>query len=390
LSNSFFDQNRHTIHTTSPWFDATIQRLRDEVFIKAINLHKAFIGAAAKPLRNNLNVFTQVLGGLHFDDKEKKALLPDLWSSMFLVVPTVSTTFASVRRMFGDLPAESLGWALIDEAGQALPQAAIGLLIRTKRAIVVGDPIQIEPVVTLPGSLTKKICSHFGVDPDKYNAPEASIQTLADSVTPYFAEFETNMGSRIVGVPLLVHRRCDDPMFSISNVVAYSNLMVSAKQIGGSKIKELLGPSRWINVTGHGLDKWCPEEGAVVLDILKRLKGSSINPDLYVITPFVIVAENLRRLIIDSGILSTWVKDPFKWPYERIGTVHTVQGREAEAVIFVLGAQIAQQKGARLWAGGRPNLLNVAVTRAKEAVYVVGNKALWSDCGVFKELAIRL
>ncbi|MXV51517.1 hypothetical protein GS399_11095 [Pedobacter sp. HMF7647] len=390
IDTGFFAQERQQIHITSPWFDNSIQSLRDNVFIKAIKLHKAFIAAAAKPLRNNLNVFTQLLGGLRFDEKEKLSLLPDLWSSLFLVVPSVSTTFASVRRMMEDLPPGSLGWSLIDEAGQALPQAAVGLLMRTKRAIVVGDPIQIEPVVTLPDTMTKRICKHFGADPDKYNAPEASVQTLADSVTQYFAEFETNGGSRAVGVPLLVHRRCDEPMFSISNAVAYSNLMVPAKQRAQSKIRDLLGPSRWIDVQGQAVDKWCPEEGEIVIDVLKRLKAASIYPNIYIITPFVIVADNLRRLLIDSRILDSWVDEPFKWPYERIGTVHTVQGREAEAVVFVLGAQMTQQNGARAWAGGRPNLLNVAVTRAKEVVYVVGNKELWKGAGLFKDLSRRL
>jgi len=76
--------------------------------------------------------------------------------------------------------------------------------------------------------------------------------------------------------------------------------------------------------------------------------------------------------------------------FNEIGTIHTVQGREAEAVIFVLGAPSPQQIGARNWAGGRPNLLNVAITRAKEVVYVIGNKTLWKEAGYFKELADRL
>ncbi|WP_245498053.1 hypothetical protein [Rhizobium ruizarguesonis] len=68
--------------------------------------------------------------------------------------------------------------------------------------------------------------------------------------------------------------------------------------------------------------------------------------------------------------------------------MHTVQGREAEAVFFVLGAPDPAQRGARAWAGGKPNLLNVATTRAKEALYVIGNRELWKSAGVFQSLDI--
>ena len=105
------------------------------------------------------------------------------------------------------------------------------------------------------------------------------------------------------------------------------------------------------------------------------------------VTPFAIVQNKIRERLHNSGILNGWVENPRRWLYDHVGTVHTVQGREAEAIVFVLGAQDPEQVRARLWAGQNPNLVNVAVTRAKEALYVVGNLNLWKDCGYFKELA---
>jgi len=147
------------------------QRARDEVFIAAMALHRAFVDAAAKPLRHNLAALMNVFTNQSLPTAEKQALLPDLWSSLFLVVPLVSTTFASVNRMLGKLPPECLGWLLVDEAGQAVPQAAVGAIMRTKRAVIVGDPIQIEPIVMLPNTLTEAICGQFGVDPKQYSPP---------------------------------------------------------------------------------------------------------------------------------------------------------------------------------------------------------------------------
>jgi hypothetical protein len=390
LGADFFDRDHEARQMTVPWLDEEQQRLRDEVFLAAMQLHRAFLDAAAKPLRHNLGALMNVFGGRKLPTPEKQALVPDLWASLFLVVPLVSTTFASVERMLGDLPPKALGWLFIDEAGQALPQAAVGALMRTHRAVVVGDPVQIEPIVVLPDQLTHAICKHFHVDPDRWNAPVASAQTLADAATLYMASFEGRFGSREVGVPLLVHRRCAEPMFGISNAVAYERLMVQAKRPGASKIGDVLGPSAWFDVQGGGADKWCAEEGEVVLDLLRRLAAADVEPDLYIVSPFVLVAQNLRTIIRESTRLSPWIGDLRKWTSERVGTVHTVQGREAEAVLFVLGAPAPQQTGARNWAGGRPNLLNVAVTRAKERLYVVGNRTLWREAGLFRELDQRM
>lgn len=390
LDAEFFQRSHEARQMTVPWLDEEQQRLRDEVLIAAMQLHRAFLDAAAKPLRHNLGALMNVFGGRGLPTAEKQALVPDLWASLFLVVPLVSTTFASVERMLGGLPPESLGWLFIDEAGQALPQAAVGAILRTRRAVVVGDPVQIEPIVVLPDRLTHAICEHFKVDPDRWNAPVASAQSLADAATPYMASFEGRFGSREVGVPLLVHRRCSEPMFGISNAVAYERLMVQAKRPGSSRIGDLLGPSAWFDVKGDSGDKWCAEEGAVVLDLLRRLAAADVEPDLYIVSPFVLVANNLRTILREAAWPSSWIGDLRKWTAERVGTVHTAQGREAEAVLLVLGAPAPQQTGARNWAGGRPNLLNVAVTRAKERLYVVGNRTLWREAGLFRELDQRM
>ncbi|MES2595152.1 MAG: AAA domain-containing protein [Verrucomicrobiota bacterium] len=391
LDQAFWSSGHESLQTSAAWFPKEAQRARDELFIAAIQLHKAFIDAAAKPLRNNLGVLMNIFSSQSLPNAAKQSLLGDLWSTLFLVVPLVSTTFASVQRMLGRLPLNALGWLLIDEAGQAVPQAAIGAIMRAKRIVVLGDPIQIEPVVTLPDVLTQSILRRFGADPDRFGAPLASVQTLADAASPVMAEFPTKHGTRHVGAPLLVHRRCSSPMFEIANNIAYAGLMVSQKQPEVSPIMNCLGPSSWIHVTGSGEDKWCDAEGRVVLSMLEKLRHGGIKPDIYVVSPFVIVAERLRQLILNSKVLQGWIEDDeWLWVNSRVGTVHTAQGRESDAVIFVLGAPNSAQSGARNWAGGRPNLLNVAVTRAKEALYVVGNRQLWREAGVFSQLDLQL
>ncbi len=386
---AFFARDRDTVQTSAPWLDEAAQRMRDGVFELALALHKAFIDAAAVPIRSNLENFFKALIGQNAWQPKTKPHMPDLWATLFLVVPVVSTTFASVTRMLGYLPPETLGWLLIDEAGQAVPQAAIGAIMRTRRAVIVGDPLQIEPVTSLPTELAETICADFGVDPERWNAPKASVQRVADASATYVAEFQQTVGSVQVGFPLLVHRRCADPMFSLSNAVAYQGLMVHATPSRTSAIRTILGASHWVDVTG-GLteDKWSEAEGAAVVDMLRRLSGAGLpDLDLYVISPFLIVAQRLRERIMASGVLSRWTQAPYRWTRERVGTVHTVQGREADSVILVLGAPMPTQRGARGWAGGPPNLLNVAATRAQENLYVVGSRTAWSDAGVFGRLA---
>jgi superfamily I DNA and/or RNA helicase len=308
-------------------------------------------------------------------------------------VPVISTTFASVDRMLGNLPAGSIGWLLIDEGGQALPQAAVGAIMRATRSIIVGDPLQIPPVVTLPERLNSEICAFFKVNKSVWAAPDASAQTVADQASRFQAAFKSDQGARRVGIPLLVHRRCQEPMFSVSNRIAYDGQMVhSPGPRDAGSIGVALGSSKWLDIDGEADSKWCPAEGELVVSLLRKIAAAGISkPDLFIITPFRIVAHELRRRLEREGqLLSALKADASEWANNRVGTIHTVQGREADTVILVLGAPKASQSGARSWAAGTPNIINVAVSRAKQNLYVIGSHGAWAGVGHACDLGLSL
>ncbi|MFN3877347.1 MAG: DEAD/DEAH box helicase [Brevundimonas sp.] len=392
IDDAFFERGHEASNLESPWLPEALQRKREDLFIAAMDVHKAFIDASAQKVLHNLTVLMDVFSGGPPQDPAKRALLGELWSTLFMVTPVLSTTFASVERMLGDLPPDSLGWLLVDEAGQALPQAAIGAVMRARRAIIVGDPLQIPPVVTLPERLNVEIADFFKIHRPSWLAPEASTQIVADRVSPFQAAFKSDVGPRQVGIPLLVHRRCQEPMFSISNRIAYDGQMVHTPGQKVSAIGDGLGPSTWHDIDGDADSKWSPDEGEQVVSLLHKIAAAGIrNPDVFVITPFRIVAQELRaRLKGERELFAQFGVDIDEWLTDRVGTIHTVQGREAEAVILVLGAPKASQNGARAWAAGTPNILNVAVSRAKQRLYVVGSHGAWRGVGHAKDLAMSL
>ena len=181
-------------------------------------------------------------------------------------------------------------------------------------------------------------------------------------------------------------------MFGISNAIAYDGQMVHAAGIRQpGDVGRTLGTSRWFDVDGEADIKWCPEEGELTVRKLIELARHGITaPDIFIISPFRIVAQEMRYLLVSQRDLLRAFQVQLTWCDERIGTIHTFQGREAETVILLLGAPNANHSGARQWAAGEPNILNVAVSRAKQNFYVVGSHGAWSGVGHFRELGRQL
>ncbi len=344
--------------------DALFQEARTRVFIKALALQKSFIESNAGKFKFNLSRIQEILENKVSNADGNPAIeyaVRDLWASLFLCVPVVSSTFASFSRLFPQLWKEKLGWLLIDEAGQAVAKAAVGALKRMERIVVVGDPLQLEPIVGLPGTIQESLRRDYGA-PDEMLSVHTSVQKRADALQPWGTYLGLGETPTWVGSPLRVHRRCHSPMFEISNLTTYGEMMIQGKE----KDKSTITKSQWIDVlstsnSGH----WIPEEGEAVKEMVERLNGEGIaNEDIYLISPFRDVVNGLSRMFKGTGL--------------KVGTIHTVQGKEAKAVFVVLGSD-PQNEGARDWASEKPNLLNVAVTRAKDRVFIVGNKQKWAN-----------
>lgn len=378
-----------------PWTYPDYDKAREELFYAALQVRKAFI-LESKIVKRNLFVYESYMRG-SLNATERAEIFPHLFNSLSVVIPVLSSTFASVGRFLKDAGNQSLGMLIIDESGQATPQSVIGALYRTKQAVVVGDPLQVEPVVTIPQIIIDMLVESTGVA-KPYGRMDISAQSFADNVN----QFCGMIGEQQVGCPLVVHRRCIEPMFSISNMISYDNRMFNK-----TKDKEeyldiekpfLIRESGWIDVKGAEVGKsnhFVEEQAKKVCELLEE--SMEIYDDIFrdykkifIISPFRTVSDSMRTYIIDYFVSKGIDKGDMKdWVKKCVGTVHTFQGKDANEVLFVLGCS-TNSIGAMNWVTGKANILNVACTRAKYRIAFIGNMDDWKKRKYFKDFIPKM
>lgn len=405
------NESRKSAHLYNPSDDDELKKERNLLFLYALQVTREFI-LESKCMRNNITFLRTYWGAkdkgadsgkkelIEFTQADRRKMAPALFQALGLLTPVISSTFASIGRMLedvqigGDVPL--FGLLIIDEAGQAVPYAALGALARSRRAMIVGDPSQIEPVITgdvkeLRATLGKKVLLPFKGD-------MASVQRLADAVNPYGHLRSNGEGDQWIGCPLVVHRRCISPMFDISNEISYQGSMLNEtanpkKDLAGSFY---LKSSQWINVAGFergNRDHYVDAQGDRVYEIVKeafrktaaatkkKAGGSGEHeecsiPSLYIISPFKTVVSGLKNRLLEETPEGIAERAWSAFAKFNIGTVHTFQGKEAHQVIFVLGCDTSRScEGAIRFVN--PNIVNVAASRAKYRLYVIADYAAW-------------
>lgn len=388
----------------NPWFTKRYNIEREKLFYYAMKLSKEFV-LSSKSCRDNFKTLGHYWGLLPGDDKErmefhiddKRRFVGALYQTLFLLVPVLSTTFASLGTFLRDVKEPGvIGTLIVDEAGQAQPQMAVGALYRSRRAMIVGDPKQVEPVVTEDLNLLKSAFDDQELLP--YKSKTISVQSLADKLNHFGTYLDNGTDyPEWVGCPLLVHRRCISPMYDISNEISYNGIMKQQTREPATTTAAtfVYDKSQWINIVGKekgNKNHFVEEQAQKVCEILETAFSKSDHPSLYIISPFTSVVNGMKaylkeykRKVTDSYLSSC----DSEWLNQNIGTVHTFQGKEANEVIFLLGCDKSREaRGAVKWVNS--NIVNVAATRAKYRLYVIGDEEAWQNSTCIKKAKMIL
>ena len=345
---------------------------------------------------------------------QRFAMLTPCFVSTFYMIPKFFTYSRFIKMLSNGKPSfeapsliGGIDLLIVDEAGQVAPEVGAASFALAKKAIVVGDVKQIEPVWNVPSKVDYSNLIRYDIikgefdkkrieklDDLGYLGSSGSIMKLAQKSCNYqLHEIEER------GFLLTEHRRCYDEIIQYCNVLAYNNKLEPRR--GKSKNQPFI-PMSLVHVNGKSftmnksrankeealaIADWLLKNQAYILDFYSKIALKDyektdksvpfIAPELKdlvgIITPFT-----AQKFTVTSVLKSKGIK-PFGM---KIGTVHALQGAERPIVIFSTvysGNDIGS--GYFFDRGNKPNMLNVAVSRAKDCFIVFGNRDIFNENG---------
>ena len=277
--------------------------------------------------------------------------------------PIWSTTNLSTQ----DLPLQAglFDCVVIDEASQCDIPSALPLLFRARRIVIIGDDQQLTHIATLPKPIHRQLSERYDIG-SHYSYRDISLFRLASSST-----------ARVPG-PILLdeHYRSHEEIIEFSNRNFYDRALRLRTDL--SKIPALYQTRGcgvfWVDVKGCARRPgpgqiFNREEQQTVTTLVRRLleQLDSLGMDgagMGIVTPFRAQADNIRKAVRRLSVPDRHVL---------VGTIHTYQGNERDIMIFSTVATEDLPEGTLRFMTSNPNLLNVAVTRARLTLIVIGD-----------------
>lgn len=349
-----------------------LNELNQELFQLALKLNEAYIIKNRKEIAENLRLFLpeeqpsyicqKFYDSTDIYNEKKQEGIRNLWNTLFLCFPVITTTLDSFcKRCFHLIP-EYIDLELIDESGQILPHNLVSALYRAKKAVIVGDVNQIEPIYNNVNKDFYQNQKEIGKKFEDIKIEENSIQTLANKHTDIL-----NNGENII---LNDHYRCEKNIINFSNQNVYENkLNIHVKD---NHDKPFFNNMIALDIRGRRTKKNSQNgsknenkiEVEACIQTIKYIKEQDKeNPSIAIVTPFI-----EQKSLLESRLKREELSEEIK-----VGTVHAFQGQEKDYIIFTPTLDAIEPKWAVKFIGNKCNMLNVAVTRAKKQFIYIGN-----------------
>lgn len=268
---------------------------------------------------------------------------------------------------------------IIDEATQCTLTNLFPLIYRGKRLVVIGDPEQLPAIPSISSGSERPLAMKFGV--------LDWLESFGhDNNTVYSAAARCLPGKHADIVLLREHYRSHPLIIGFSNLNIYQSLLKLRRNPAGLYPDVLpegvsLVPVAGRAVRGSNKRSWVNRrEAEKVLEYLEDLYTRLDRRKLSVgiVTPFR-AQKDLLVDLIDRSDLPGGIT---------VGTAHAFQGDERDVMLFspVAGPGISPESVN--WIEEPRNLVNVAVTRARESLVLVGNiEFLVQRSGIIGKLA---
>jgi very-short-patch-repair endonuclease len=264
---------------------------------------------------------------------------------------------------------------VIDEASQCDIASALPLLYRAKRSVIIGDPMQLRHISALTRSLDSELQHKYGLVENRL-AWMYSVNSLFDLAASVPAE---NI------IHLRDHHRSHADIIGFSNEAFYEGRLRVATRYQQLKRPSATQPGVvWQDVSGSVVR---PQEGgaqnerearAVVDAVVDLLARRGYTGTVGVVTPFRAQAQLLQSLMQSRRELDGVAERAELL----VDTVHKFQGDERDVMFFSPVVSDGISSGALGFLRSNGNLFNVAITRARGLLYVVGDRSSAAACGV--------
>jgi len=265
---------------------------------------------------------------------------------------------------------------VIDEASQCDIASAIPLLYRAKRAVIIGDPKQLRHISALPQRQDRQLLAKNDLV-EGYASWAYSVNSLFDLASGICRSEDI--------IDLRDHHRSHSDIISFSNEHFYEGrLRVATRYNSLRKISATEPAVRWINVKGKvnrpaSGGAYNPQEAMRVVDEIERLVvQQGYSGSIGVVSPFRAQANLIRELTYKrENLIDRLTRNDFL-----ADTVHRFQGDERDVMIFSPTVSEGTSEGAFNFLRNNPNLFNVAITRARAGLLVVGDQEVAANSSV--------